>query len=253
MPQFNGNNYDYWDITMKALFNSQDIWDLVDSGFQEPANVTTYNALSQAERDLLRDNKKKDAKFLFFIFQTVHESIFPRVATTKSKQAWDTLQTTYQGMAKTLEERRIVEKFLRSLPVRFDAIVVAIEETNDLSQFSVDELHASLISHEHRINRATSSSLEHAFKTQVSFGQGRGRGRSYARGRGRSTHRGGRSSTSSSSGRETIKIQVIAQAKIKHKVRGMINLKPNVITVRSMVIMQMNVESNNMTLVTNQV
>ena len=51
----------------------------------------------------------------------------------------------------------------------------------------------------------------------------------------------------------TIKIQVKAQAKIKHKVSGMINLKLSVITVRSMVIMQMNIERSNMTLVTNQV
>ena len=43
-----------------------------------------------------------------------------------------------------------------------------------------------------------------------------------------------------------IKIQVKAQAKIKHEVKGMINLKFNVI-------MQMNVERSNMTLVTNQV
>ena len=100
-----------------------------------------------------------------------------------------------------LEERRIVEKFLISFPARFEAIVVAIEETQDLSQFTLDELNASLISHEHRLNRATSSSLEHAFKAQVSFGQGRGRGRSYARGRGRSSHRGGRSNPSSPNGR----------------------------------------------------
>ena len=51
----------------------------------------------------------------------------------------------------------------------------------------------------------------------------------------------------------TVKIQVKAQAKIKHKVRGMINLKFNAITVRSMVIMQLNVERSNMTLVANQV
>jgi len=50
-----------------------------------------------------------------------------------------------------------------------------------------------------------------------------------------------------------IKIQVKAQAKIKHKVRGMINLKFNGITLRSIVIMKMNVERSNMTLVTNQV
>ena len=41
-----------------------------------------------------------------------------------------------------------------------------------------------------------------------------------------------------------IKIQVKAQAKIKHKVRGMINLKFNVIILRSMVITQINVETN---------
>ena len=44
-----------------------------------------------------------------------------------------------------------------------------------------------------------------------------------------------------------IKIQVKSQAKIKHKVIGMINLKFNVIIVRSMVIMKMNVERSNMT------
>ena len=216
IPEFNGKNYDYWAITMKALFSSQDIWDLVENGFQEPTDAAAYNALSQAERDLLRDNRKKDSKSLFYIFQEVHESIFPRVAAVmKSKQAWDTLQTAYQGMEKvktaklqmlrrdfetlckkesenidsfftlvsglvtqitshdeTLEEIRIVEKVLRSLPARFEAIVVAIEETKDLSQLLVDELNASLISYEHRLNRAESSSLEHAFKTQVSFGQG---------------------------------------------------------------------------------
>lgn len=111
------------------------------------------------------------------------------------------LVTQIRSHGETLEERIIVEKVLRSFRVRFDAIVVAIEETKDLSQFSMDELNASLISHEHRLNRETRSSLEHAFKTQVSFGQGRGRGRSYARGRGRSAHRGGRSNRSTSSGK----------------------------------------------------
>ena len=53
--------------------------------------------------------------------------------------------------------------------------------------------------------------------------------------------------------RVAIKIQVKAQAKIRHKVRGMINLKFNVIIVRSMVIMKMNVERSNMTQGSNQV
>ena len=171
-------------------------------------------ALIAAKRDLLRDNRKKDSKYLFYLFQSVHESIFPRIEAVKnSKEAWDILKTSYQGMEKvkttklqmmkrdfetlsmkdsdsidsffthvvglvtqirshgeTLEERRIVETILRSLPSRFDAIVVAIEETKDLSQFSVDELCASLMSHEHRLNKTMKSSLEHAFNTQMSFG-----------------------------------------------------------------------------------
>ena len=45
------------------------------------------------------------------------------------------LVTQIRSHGETLEERRIVEKFLRSLPTRFDAIVVVIEETKDLSQF----------------------------------------------------------------------------------------------------------------------
>ncbi|XP_057826189.1 uncharacterized protein LOC131037941 [Cryptomeria japonica] len=245
IPQFNGKNYDYWAITMKALFCAQDLWEFVENGYQEPVDATTYNALTQAEKDLLKENKKKDSKALFLIFQGVNESIFPRIqVATKSKQAWDILQTAYQGMGKVkitklqmlrrdfetiymkesdtiesfftqiiglvnqikthgenLEERRVVENILRSLPTRFESIVVAIEETKNISQFSVDELHASLISHEHRLSRSTNSNLEHAFKTQVSISHGRGRGRTNFRGRGRNSYRGGRGSPSNSSGR----------------------------------------------------
>jgi hypothetical protein len=69
----------------------------------------------------------------------------------------------------TFEDGRVVEKILRSLPTIFESIVVSKEETENLSQFSIDELHASLISNEHRLSRSTNSTLEHAFKAQVSM------------------------------------------------------------------------------------
>ena len=143
---------------------------------------------------MLNNNRKKDAKALFLLYQAVNESVFPRIAAAKkSKEAWETLKVAYQGMEKvkttklqllrrdfetlcmkesdnvdtffthvigivnqtrshgeTLEERMIVEKLLRCLPSKFDVIVTTIEETKDLSQFTVDELHASLITHEQR-------------------------------------------------------------------------------------------------------
>jgi hypothetical protein len=62
----------------------------------------------------------------------------------------------------TIEDRKVVEKLLRSLPLKFDSLVVTLEENKDMSQFSLDELQASLINHEHRLNRSNMS-LENAF------------------------------------------------------------------------------------------
>eukprot|EP00253_Pinus_taeda_P010645 PITA_10645 len=197
LPQFNEKNHSDWSIKMKALFASQGIWELVETGYAEPANATALAALTATERDQLKSDKKKDAKALFLLFQSVHESVIPRIAAaTKSKEAWDILKTAYQGMEKIrshgeiLEEIRVVEKILRSLPSRFEAVVVAIEETKDLSLFTVDELSASLISHEHRLSRGTNSSFEQAFKTQMSFSQRKSRGRANNRGHGRSQNKG---------------------------------------------------------------
>eukprot|EP00253_Pinus_taeda_P009946 PITA_09946 len=245
LPQFNGKNYDYWEITMRALFASQDLWEIVEDGFDEPAEETEFNRLTQAKKNLLKSNRKKDSKARVLLYQAVDQSVFPRMAGAKtSKEAWKTLKTAYQGMEKvrtaklqllrrdfenlnmkesenidsffthviglitqmrthgeTIEERRIVEKILRVLPSKFDAIVTTIEETKDLSSFSVDELHASLITHEQRLSRNQNSSLEQAFKTQMSFGRGRGQGRGNKRGRGRSQNRGGRSSLANAQGR----------------------------------------------------
>eukprot|EP00253_Pinus_taeda_P006095 PITA_06095 len=111
------------------------------------------------------------------------------------------LVTQMRTHGEVLEERRIVEKLLRPLPSKFDVIVTTIEETKDLSNFSVDELHASLITHEQRLSRNENSSLEQAFKTQMCFGRGRGQGRGNKRGRGRSQNRGGSNSAANAQGR----------------------------------------------------
>ena len=101
LPQFNGKNYDYWAITMRAMFVSQDLWELVEDGFEEPVDENEFNDLTQAGKDLLKSNKKKNSRSLFFLYQEVHESVFPRIAEAKkSKEAWDTLKTTYHGMEK---------------------------------------------------------------------------------------------------------------------------------------------------------
>ena len=76
-------------------------WSWQNKVSKNRADATVLVALTAAKRDLLRKNRKKDSKSLFYIFQPVHECIFPRiVVATKSKEPWDTLQIAYQGMEK---------------------------------------------------------------------------------------------------------------------------------------------------------
>ena len=75
-PIFTGKNYEYWSLTMKALFRGQDVWEIVQHGYAEPADM--------------REQRKKDGKALFYIHQAMHESILPRAATkNNAKQACD--------------------------------------------------------------------------------------------------------------------------------------------------------------------
>ncbi|RVW17970.1 hypothetical protein CK203_116636 [Vitis vinifera] len=88
IPFFEGNGYDTWSIKMRTPFISEDLWELVDKGYVE----------EEIPRDAMRDVRKNDAKALFFIQQAITESIFPQISkATKSKEAWDTLQTKYQS------------------------------------------------------------------------------------------------------------------------------------------------------------
>ncbi|KAM0947417.1 hypothetical protein DsansV1_C08g0086031 [Dioscorea sansibarensis] len=81
LPIFKGENYDFWSIKMRTLFKSQNLWDLVENGYQE-----------QDEEARLKENKKKDSEALFFIQQAMHETLFSRIAaTTTSKQTWEVL------------------------------------------------------------------------------------------------------------------------------------------------------------------
>ena len=58
------------------------------------------------------------------------------------------------------QEQRIVEKILRSLPHKYDNLFMTIEDAKDLTILTMDELMGTLQTHEHKINRSTSSSSQ---------------------------------------------------------------------------------------------
>ena len=65
----------------------------------------------------------------------------------------------------TITDQRVAEKFVISIPPRFESLVVTLEENKDMTVFIIDELQASLINHEDSISRSDTS-LEGAFGTQ---------------------------------------------------------------------------------------
>ncbi|XP_077217878.1 uncharacterized protein LOC143852380 [Tasmannia lanceolata] len=114
LPRFNSKNYNQWSIQMKVLYGSQDLWDIEETGVEEPEDQA---ALTLQQLNELKDNRKKDKKALFFIYQAVREVIFERISSvTSAKEAWDTLYTSYKGDDKVKLVR------LQTLRYEFDAL-----------------------------------------------------------------------------------------------------------------------------------
>ena len=187
-PYFDGSNYAFWKIRMRAFLCSIDesVWDAVEIGWTRPeaaksiwdkAALTASNANSKA---------------LNVIFCGVSPDEFHRIShITVAKEAWEILETTYEGTKKVkdtklqmlttrfeelkmsedesfnsfysklnevivskfnlgekTEDSKIVKKILRSLPESFCAKVTAIEESKDLDDIKVQELIGSLQTYE---------------------------------------------------------------------------------------------------------
>ncbi|KAM0985902.1 hypothetical protein ACFX2C_013131 [Malus domestica] len=77
-PVFNGDNFDFWQIRMKTIFRSHELWDIVEKGFDTSAKKD--EELIVAESKLLKENIVRDAKALGIIQGAVSDQIFLRIA-----------------------------------------------------------------------------------------------------------------------------------------------------------------------------
>ncbi|KHN46621.1 hypothetical protein glysoja_048547, partial [Glycine soja] len=151
MPMLTKNNYDNWSIKMKALLGAQDVWDIVENGFEEQDEAS----LSQGVKETLKESRKRDKKALFLIYQSVDEDTFEKISNaTTAKEAWDKLQTCNKGVEQVkkirlqnlrdVDEVKVMEKILRTLNPSFDFIVTNIEENKDLKTMTIEQLMGSL-------------------------------------------------------------------------------------------------------------
>jgi len=100
-----------------------------------------------------------------------------------------TIMNKMKVHGETMEQVMINEKILRSMTSRFDYVVCSVEEFNDLSQLTIDELQSILLVHEQRMNRHIQND-EQALNVSYEGGRSRG-GRSTFRGRGKGRGRHG--------------------------------------------------------------
>jgi len=80
---------------MKALLGSQDAWEVVEEGFEEPTDTTGYTA---TQTKALKEMRSKDKATLYMLFRAIDESGFEKIASaTTSKEAWDILKKVFKG------------------------------------------------------------------------------------------------------------------------------------------------------------
>ena len=76
----------------------------------------------------------------------------------------DEIVNTMRGVGEHIENTTLVQKILRSLPMRFDSKVSALEERQYLDKLSMDELHGILTTYEMRTKKENPSRKEETFK-----------------------------------------------------------------------------------------
>ena len=183
-PSFDGINYAYWKVRMRAFLQSLDekVWQAVEIGWTKPKEAP-------ADWD---DAKIKAINFnnraLNALFSVVTNEEFKKISSTETaKEAWTILQTTYEGtkavkdsklqrlttsfeeikmeedksfdefyaklkdivnfafnLGETISEPKIVRKVLRSLPKRFHDKITAIEKSKDIDKIPLIKLVGNL-------------------------------------------------------------------------------------------------------------
>jgi len=118
-------NYDKWSMQMKAYLGSQDVWDIVESGFEEPEDSDEQTV---AQIAALRKTRVKDRKAMYALYRAVDDAGLEKLANaTTSKEAWEILEKTYKG------DDRVKQVRLQALRGEFERLLM--KENEGVTEF----------------------------------------------------------------------------------------------------------------------
>ena len=130
-PFFDGNNYAFWKVQMRELFCSIDdtVWDAIEAGWTRPeATKSIWDKAALATANA-------NSKTLNAIFCGVSPDEFHRIShITVAKEAWEMLETTYEGMKKVKDTK------LQMLTTRFEERKMSEDESFDSFYSKLNEV-----------------------------------------------------------------------------------------------------------------
>jgi hypothetical protein len=100
--------------------------------------------------------KVKEAKLQIFIAKFEQLKMNEDQNTTAYFLQVDEVVNNIKGVGDEANEQVFVKKVLRSLPMRFDSKISALEEREDLATLTMDALHGTVTTYEMRIEKDNS-------------------------------------------------------------------------------------------------
>ncbi|XP_058784201.1 uncharacterized protein LOC131658971 [Vicia villosa] len=227
-------DFSYSKLLMTTHLKAHNVWSFVDPGLQEGADEVARRrdqlALSQIHQGIDysifgKITNGKTAKEAWDILKLSHKGVekaqkskLQSLRREYERYEMSNLETVEQYFSRVINlvnkmrvygedipDSKVVEKILRTMPMKFDHVVTTIIESHDTDTLSVVELQGSIESHVNRILEKTEKVVkEEALKSQVNFNntsesshivEERGqntfnRGRGNFRGRGRGNYGG---------------------------------------------------------------
>ncbi|GKV36625.1 hypothetical protein SLEP1_g44733 [Rubroshorea leprosula] len=130
-------------MLMENFLRSKEYWDVVESGVAEPTA-----RMSEAQKAELEALKLKDLKAKNYLFQAIDRTILETIlCKDTSKQIWDSMKKKTMAILNKLrthgdktQDVTVVEKILRSMTPKYNFVICAIEEANDLMKCHLKNL-----------------------------------------------------------------------------------------------------------------
>ena len=164
-PYFDGNNYPFWKVLMKAFLCSIDdtVWDAVEVGWtRSEAAKSTWDKAALAATNA-------NSKALNAIFCGVSPDKFYRIShITVVKEAWEILETTYEGTKKVKDTK------LQMLTTKFEELKMGDDESFDsfyvkLNKIVIAKLNLGEKIKDAKVVRKILRSLPESFRAKVSY------------------------------------------------------------------------------------